>query len=152
MRKTMMTVAVVAVAALGAVGLYLGTREEAVARGELSEALVAAPSDASALTAVFSQYLPTDMTLSDRQSLLDENGFRCSVEPANVEGSHYLSCLRPTPGTGYCRGITYYAYETADGAIIETLGSAYNAGRDRDLLGQCGGPRDEYRTGRVSTD
>ena len=53
MRKTMMTVAVVAVAALGAVGLYLGTREEAVARGELSEALLAAPSDASALTAVF---------------------------------------------------------------------------------------------------
>ena len=92
------------------------------------------------------------MTLSNRQSLLDENGFRCSVEPANVEGSHYLSCLRPTPGTGYCRGITYYAYETADGAIIETLGSAYDAGRDRDLLGQCGGPRDEYRTGRVSAD
>ncbi len=150
MRKTMVTIAVVVVAGLGGAGLFLSTREDPVATGELSEALLTAPSDASELTAVFSRYLPADMPLAAREALLDENGFECSVEEANVEGSRYLRCLRPTQSTGYCRGINYYAYETVDGRIIETLGSPYDASGERNLLGQCGSPRQEYLTGRGS--
>jgi hypothetical protein len=152
MGKTMVTLAIVAVLGLGGAGLYLGTRESSAAVGELSEALLRVPSDATALTAVFSQYLPADMALSERQALLDKNGFRCSVEAANVEGSRYLRCLRPTQNSGYCQGINYYAYETADGEIIETLGSPYDANRERNLLGQCDGPRQEYHMRRGSAD
>lgn len=152
MRKTIVPMAIVMVAGLGGTGLYLITREDPVAIGELSEALLTASLDASELTAVFSQYLPADMALSDRQVLLDQNGFRCSVQAANVEGSSYLRCLRPTQDTGYCQGINYYAYETVDGEIIETLGSSYDVSRDRNLLGRCDGPRQEYQTGPRSAD
>lgn len=152
MRKTTMTIAIVVAAALGGTCLYLSIREHPVATEELSQALLATPSDASALTAVFSQFLTADMDLSDRQATLAENGFRCSIETANVEGSRYLRCLRPTQNTGYCQGINYYAYETLDGEILESLGSAYDASGERNVLGQCNGPRDEYLTGRVSAD
>lgn len=152
MRKTTMIMAIVVATALGGTGLYLSTREHPVATEELSEALLATPSDASALTAIFSRVLTSDMDLRDRQATLEENGFRCSIEAANVEGSRYLRCLRPTRNTSYCQGIKYYAYETLDGEIIETLGSAYDASGDRNVLGQCTGPRDEYLTGRVSAD
>ncbi len=150
MRKTMVTIGLVVVAGLGGAGLYMNTREDPVATGELSEALLMAPSDASELTAVFSRYLPADMPLADREALLDQNGFRCSVEEATVEGSRYLRCLRPIQSTGYCRGIYYYAYATSNGRIIETLGSPYDASGERNLLGQCGSPRQEYLAGRRS--
>ena len=152
MRKIIVALGIVMVVGLSGTGLYLGTREDLVATGRLSEALLRASPDASELTAVFSQYLPADMALSNRQALLDENGFACSVESAEVEGSRYLRCLRPTQSTGYCQGINYYAYESASGEIIETLGSPYDASRERNLLGRCDGPRQEYQTGQGSEE
>ena len=97
MRKIIVAMAIVMVVGLSGTGLYLGTREDLVATGGLSQALLRASPDASELTAVFSQYLPADMALSDRQALLDENGFACSVEAAEVARRPDRPRPGPTP-------------------------------------------------------
>ena len=54
------------------------------------------------------------------------------------------TCDRPVEGSGYCRGFRYYSYQTGRCEIIETLGSAFDRGRDRNILGRCEGLRQHF--------
>lgn len=137
MRKTVLTI--VAVAALGLVGagFYgLVLHEEPLATGELVEALLEEANE-NKLTEVFARFVPIEAGFDQQAAVLNANGFRCGIRPANVQGNSYLSCDRPVEGTGYCRGFRYYSYQIRTGEIIETLGSAFDRKRDRNLLGRC---------------
>jgi hypothetical protein len=130
-----------------------GLREQNLARGELYEALVASPEDANALTAVFARFVPTEADLEEQAPVLEANGFRCDIVPASVAGSRYLTCVRPIEGSGFCRGLQFYSYQSGAGDIIEVLGSAYNSERDRGFLGSCDDSRQRfYATGEVSSE
>lgn len=139
-------VGIIAAAGIGAGGLFAASMVELpIAEGELSTALLSSSQDEAALTAVFARFLASEPRLEDRQAVLERNGFRCRIKSAQVEGSRYLTCLRPMEGTGYCKGINYYSYETAEGEIIETLGSSFDATGKKNFLGQCTTARQEYR-------
>jgi len=132
-------VALVALAGIGlaAVAVYgLVLREEPLARSQLVEALLQAP-DENRLTDVFARFVPVKASLDEQVPALVASGFRCGINPANVDGSTYLTCDRPIEGTGYCRGFRYYSYQTATGEIIDVLGSAFDRTRDRNVLGRC---------------
>lgn len=137
MRKTVLTIVAVVAVGLAGVGFYgLVLREEPLATGELVEALLEEANE-NKLTEVFARFVPVAAGFDQQAAVLIANGFRCGINPANVEGSSYLSCDRPVEGTGYCRGFRYYSYQTRAGEIIETLGSAFDRERDRNLLGRC---------------
>jgi hypothetical protein len=144
MRKSGLIIAALAVAALAGVGLYgFVLREEPLPRGELFDSL-RAETDDDRLTEVFARFVPVEAGFDEQSAILFQNGFRCGVVPASVEGSRYLSCDRPIEGTGYCQGFRYFSYEAAAGEIIETLGSAFDNQRDRNLLGQCEEARQHF--------
>lgn len=146
MRRPAIVLASLAALALAGAAIYgLALREEPLARGELVSAIQAQPDD-DRLTEVFARFVPAGAGLSDQASVLYENGFRCAVQPATVEGARYLTCDRPLEGTGYCQGFRYYAYQTATGEIIDVLGSAYNARRDQNFFGRCEEARQHFFT------
>ncbi|WP_108397510.1 hypothetical protein [Devosia submarina] len=137
MRKTVLTIVAVAGVGLVGAGFYgLVLHEEPLATGELVEALLEEANE-NKLTEVFARFVPIEAGFEQQAAVLNANGFRCGVRPAYVEGNTYLSCDRPVEGTGYCRGFRYYSYQTRTGEIIETLGSAFDRRRDRNLLGRC---------------
>lgn len=137
MHKT--ALAMVAVAAVGLAGAALYgfvLREEPLARGDLVEALLQEPDEAR-LTEVYARFVPVDTSLDRQAPILLANGFRCSIRPAEVEGSTYLTCDRPLEGTGYCSGFQYFSYQTRAGEIIDVLGSAFETRRNRNIFGRC---------------
>lgn len=137
MRKTVLTMVAVAAVGLAGAGVYgFVLREEPLATGELVEALLQ-ESEENKLTDVFARFVPVEATLDQQIPVLVANGFRCGINPAYVEGSSYLSCDRPIEGSGFCSGFRYFSYQTRTGEIIETLGSAFNRERDRNVVGRC---------------
>jgi hypothetical protein len=144
MRRTVLAIRIVAAIGLAGAALYgLVFHEESLARGDLVEALLEEP-DEDRLTAVFARFVPVDASLDQQLPLLLAEGFRCGIAPGGFEGSSYLTCDRPVEGSGYCRGFRYYSYQTGRGEIIETLGSAFDRGRDRNILGHCEGLRQHF--------
>ncbi len=137
MRRTALTLGIVAAAGLAGAGFYgFVWGEEPLARGELVEALLQ-EADESKLTEVFARFVPVEAGFDRQAAVLIANGFRCGIRPANVEGSSYLTCDRPIEGTGYCRGFQFYSYRTDAGGIIDVLGSAFDGERHRNILGRC---------------
>lgn len=144
-KQALILVALVAAGLAG--GAYFGliAREAPLASGELVEALLR-ETDEHRQTEVFARFVPVAAPLEQQVPVLLDNGFRCGIEPAYVEGNSQLSCDRPIEGTGYCRGFRYFSYQTRTGEIIETLGSAYDRQGDRNWLGRCEGLRQHYYT------
>lgn len=144
-------VAVLAVLAIGGGHILWRDhiREPAIAAGPLSDALVAArdPQERNQIfDEVFARFVPPDAPLEERIPVLLANGFACDLSESDlVAGNHILFCARPVPDTAFCEGFTYYAYEAADGRIVETQGVGYETGNGRkNLFGICGDNRRRY--------
>ena len=72
-----------------------------------------------------------------QMATLESNGFDCAISPVKETGAQMLECRRPIDGRRYCDLFRYFAYETADGAIIESLAHSFSIpSRDRQL-GRC---------------
>ncbi|RDE07642.1 hypothetical protein DVH29_15620 [Pelagibacterium lacus] len=140
------SVLIAAAGLVGAAVLYGSVFHEVpLAKGALFEALVeASEGGEDNLTEVFAPFVAADDPLEDRVPPLLANGFRCDMRPASVEDSTMLVCRRPLEGTRYCQGFFYFAYQTASGEIIETLGSTYDARRRANAWGQCDNNREAF--------
>ena len=128
------------VIAASVAGYLYWFHEEPRSSGALTEALLAHvdPNEPrQILDEVAASHFAAEAPITERQAILEENGFDCVIRPANIEGNEILSCRRPIEGTRYCNGFNFYAYQSAAGEIIESLMSAYRVPDQDKAWGRC---------------
>ena len=134
-------IALMAVAtAMIAVGYLYWHREEARATGPLAEALLAhfdPNEDEQILDDVANDFFGRQTSIADRRAILETEGFDCVIRPANIAGNEILSCQRPIEGRLYCDRFNFYAYQTAEGEVIESLMSTHRMAQQDRILGRC---------------
>lgn len=121
-------------------GFFYWFYEGPRATGPLSQALLERfdPTERrEVVNDVFAAHMNVGAPIVEQRAILESNGFDCIIGPSRAPGSQMLSCRRPVEGRRYCDQVNYFAYETAAGEIIESLGSTFRVRNQDRVLGRC---------------
>lgn len=77
------------------------------------------------------------LPIEEQLPIFHANGFDCFIGPLEATGSQYLTCRRPIEGRRYCDQLFYYVYQTAEGAVVNSLVTVVHRGNNNRVLGRC---------------
>ncbi|SMQ86215.1 hypothetical protein SAMN06295905_3519 [Devosia lucknowensis] len=89
------------------------------------------------LRAAFAAHVDPALNIEQQLLIFLANGFDCSISPVQATGSQYLTYRRPIEGRHYCDQLFYYVYQTAQGAIVESLATTVHRSDSERVLGRC---------------
>lgn len=89
------------------------------------------------LREAFAAHVDPARRIEEQLPILHANGFDCFISPVEATGSQYLTCRRPIEGRHYCDQLFYYAYQTAQGALVKSLATTIHRSTSERVLGRC---------------
>ncbi|GEM_PF-1360864 len=114
--------------------------EEPRATGLLAEAMMAAvdPEESRQIfNGIVADHVDVTAPVIEQITIFENNGFDCAISPVEETSAQMLNCRRPVDGRRYCDLLRYFAYETAEGAIIESLAHSFTIPSGDRHLGRC---------------
>lgn len=89
------------------------------------------------LREAFAAHVDPTLRIDEQLPIFHANGFDCFISPVEATGSQYLTCRRPIEGRRYCDQLFYYVYQTAEGAVVNSLATVVHRSNSDRVVGRC---------------